>query len=159
MRNIKNILILFIALGILGCGKVLIKTKSGTTISFDTNPTSTAMADVPSCAAGMTLVPAGIGHASFCIDNASFGSTAFQYHSAATQTCASSGKQVCSMNEIHAACQAGNIAKTQKYWTSVVTSSNTGAGEALVYDATTCLSWGALTITSGSVYDYYCCSQ
>lgn len=151
----KNTLILAIFLLISACGKVTIKTSSGTTISFDTNPVPAAAADVSECPSDMTFVPASVGIGSYCIDKVANGTLVSHFQ--ATEDCTFAGKRVCSAMQVNHACAIGDVDSTATYWTNDISGQGTYT-YVINAGGSTCSSGTNVTSTNTTVkWQYYCC--
>lgn len=112
-----------------------------------------AEAGPTSCSPGMTLVPAQVGSASFCIDTASAGQLG---HSAAIMGCADRGANLCSFQELQVACLGGQ-ALANEAWTGAI--SSTGSSTTALTVKTDCTRGGPWTINATTLRAAYCCSR
>lgn len=154
MRNSNLILISILVLT--GCGQMKMQVGN-TSLSINTNPISSAMADIQSCPAGMTLVATGVGYGAFCIDQ---GIQAVNPHNASASACMAVGKEICGTTQLQVACQAGLVNMANTYWSKEIDGAPASTVFGGTFNGSSCSSGGFVNISGGSPTNKaYCCSR
>jgi len=114
---------------------------------------STAGAGVPSCSPGMTLIPAQVGSAAFCIDDEP---QAAQNHINTVTTCADQGKNLCSFQETQVACLGGHVIASDSFTSAV---SWTGASMSALTVKPDCTRGGPTGLPTTTLRISFCCTR
>jgi hypothetical protein len=110
----------------------------------------------------MTLIPSGTGVAAFCIDNTASATTTTISHNAASNSCTSQFKSLCSSTQLKTACDSNALNQSYSYWTTDMSGGNSYAVN-IAFDAANCGNYGgsnqSIDLSTSVTESYYCCSR